>query len=66
MSDPNEDTPRWRKSSRCPVNEHCVEVAEAGDRVLMRNSTHPVDELSFGLDQWREFLRAVRSGNLPE
>ncbi|WP_184949257.1 DUF397 domain-containing protein [Paractinoplanes abujensis] len=56
------DPPLWRRGSRCVGDHHCVEVAAADDGgVLMRNSQRPDDVLRLTADQWRDFLRMVRS-----
>jgi hypothetical protein len=34
-------TIRWRKAMASSSNSQCVELAEAGPDVLMRNSRHP-------------------------
>lgn len=51
----------WRRSTRCEGG-HCVEVADLGNAVGLRNSTLPEVELSFSVDQWRDFVTAVRAG----
>ena len=40
MSDPS-DRATWRKSTFSGQNGDCVEVAEAGDLILVRNSNRP-------------------------
>lgn len=40
MSD-HHDGPKWRKSTHSGQNGDCVEVAEVGDLILVRNSNSP-------------------------
>jgi hypothetical protein len=66
MSHENADLPRWQRSSRCVSDHHCVEVALAGNGVLLRSSQRPEDVLPLTRDQWRDFLRMVRAMPSPE
>lgn len=55
----------WRTSSRSGGNGACIEVAEAGPVVAVRDSKDrqgPV--LVFGRDEWRAFAEAIRAGRL--
>lgn len=49
----------WQKSSRCD-NDLCLEARTHGTQVQVRNNREPGDVLSFGADDWRQFLT-----NLP-
>ena len=52
----------WRRSSSCDSGS-CVVVAIGDDDVHVRDSKEergPV--LRFDLDEWREFVRAVKAG----
>lgn len=52
---------RWRKSTRSS-EEHCVEVAFAGQAVLTRDSKRPADAvLEFSADDWSAFLDGLRT-----
>ncbi|WP_433073902.1 DUF397 domain-containing protein [Dactylosporangium sp. CA-052675] len=62
MPDNGGNTIRWRRSTRC-VEVNCVEVADPGTDVLMRDSKDPAGPtLGFRRDDWRAFVRAVRGG----
>jgi hypothetical protein len=57
----------WRRSHSCVGEGHCVEfsIVDGGSQVRMRNSTAPETVLTFGMDEWRKFLSAVKAGELP-
>jgi hypothetical protein len=55
-------THSWRKSSRCDTSA-CVEIATAGDGVMMRNSTVAHAVLSLPADAWRSFVAGVKHGD---
>ena len=53
----------WRKASGCGANGACVEVAESGPEVLVRNSRFPDEDwLGFTHDEWVTFLEGVKAG----
>jgi hypothetical protein len=54
----------WRKSSLCPNNATCVEVAALpGGGNAMRDGKNPTGpQLAFGTTEWVEFLTAARAG----
>ncbi|HEU5107479.1 MAG TPA: DUF397 domain-containing protein [Micromonosporaceae bacterium] len=54
--------PRWRRSARCVGEDHCLEFADAGATVLLRNSTAPDAVLALSRPQWSSFVAWVRSG----
>jgi hypothetical protein len=58
------DPPRaaWRRSVRCVSDHHCVEVADLGDTVGLRNSQRPEFSLSFSKREWRGFLDGLKAG----
>jgi hypothetical protein len=52
----------WRRSTRC-ADTACVEIAEDGDRILMRDSkdiSRPY--LSFDRVAWAHFIAEIGSG----
>jgi len=57
----------WQRSRFCVGDGHCVELSVVGgnSQVRMRNSTAPDTVLVFDADQWRNFIDAVKAGELP-
>ena len=57
--------PKWRRASKC-ANGACVEVADTGDQVLIRDSKlddgSPIVALSRA--GFRNFIDAVKKGEL--
>lgn len=68
MSNPLTDHPDllWRKAARSSGNgSECVEVADLGRAVAVRDSKNPTGgALSFTAAEWRVFANRVRSGKL--
>jgi hypothetical protein len=54
----------WRRSARCVSDHHCVEVADLGDAVGLRNSRRPELLLSFSKQDWRGFLDRLMAGGV--
>lgn len=52
----------WRKSTHSGnVNADCLEVAWTGQRILIRDSKHPLGPaLSFPPDAWQELIATLR------
>jgi hypothetical protein len=59
------ESPRadWHRSTRCVSDHHCVEVADIGGAVGMRNSQRPELSLAFSKQAWRGFLDGIRLGD---
>jgi hypothetical protein len=54
-------TPRWRKSSASGGNGACVEVAQSGSSILVRDSRAPLGTiLKFTPDQWCGLVQRTR------
>jgi hypothetical protein len=52
---------RWRRSERCTGEAACVEIAFAGDRVLVRNSQVPDGPTAtFSRAEWSDFIAGVK------
>jgi hypothetical protein len=58
-------TPTWRKSSYSINGANCVELADTGDAVLVRDSKHPeAGHLTFDRAELAAFVAAARAGEL--
>lgn len=54
--------PKWRRPKSCSGGQ-CVEVARAGDRILMRDSKNPdMEPLVFSAAEWADFVSGVKAG----
>ena len=53
---------KWRKSSTCADNA-CIEVAQDGDDVLVRNSDRPTDITRHTPSEWDAFVAGVKNGD---
>jgi hypothetical protein len=54
----------WHQSSRCSGGA-CVQVAQTGREIRVRNSTEPKGpELAFTTAAWRDFLDRIKRGDL--
>lgn len=55
-------TLNWRTSAFSGNDKECVEIANAEQTVLVRDSRNPSGTvLAFSPDQWRAFTRRVRA-----
>jgi hypothetical protein len=59
--EPPADT-RWRRSTYCVGQSHCVEIADLGDQIGLRNSQIPTVSLAFDRSTWRNFVESVKAG----
>ena len=58
-----EVTVPWRKSSYCNTGGQCVEVAQAGSSLLVRDSADPAGScLAFSGTAWAAFIRDIKLG----
>lgn len=58
------DKGKWRRSTFC-ADGTCVEVAEDGDRILMRDAKDTGQPfLSFDRAAWAEFVAEIENGSL--
>ena len=53
---------RWRRSTYC-ADSTCVEIADAGDEMLMRDAKNK-DQPFIRIDRaaWRQFVQGVENG----
>jgi hypothetical protein len=58
---------RWRKASASSANSQCVELADAGPDVLVRDSKHPDQgHLSFARAELAALIAAAKAGELDD
>lgn len=56
----------WRKSTKSSANGGCVEFAQVGAHVALRDSQNPDREpLIFDANEWDCFLDGVGKGEFP-
>jgi Domain of unknown function (DUF397) len=53
----------WRKSSRCGESA-CLEIADEGDQIAIRNATRPTAELVVPREAFTALIRDIRAGEL--
>ncbi|MEW2544874.1 DUF397 domain-containing protein [Streptomyces sp. NPDC047002] len=57
----------WRKSSYSSANGQCVEVAQAGEAVAVRDSKDPAGSaLVFAAGEFTAFVRGVTCGGFDQ
>jgi predicted secreted Zn-dependent protease len=63
MNIPDLSRAQWRKSSHSSGNGACVEMAETGDLIAVRDSKDPAGpKLIFTAPEWEAFTAGVRDG----
>jgi hypothetical protein len=65
MTGHNHSRPAWRKSSHSGQNGNCIEVADHGRAIAVRDSKNPHGQhLAFPAATWRAFTRRVHAADL--
>ncbi|MFC4997641.1 DUF397 domain-containing protein [Dactylosporangium cerinum] len=54
--------PIWQKSRKCDV-ANCLEVAEAGSEILIRDSLRPEAVLRVSRTDWDVFVAGIAAGD---
>lgn len=54
--------PRWIKARRSQNLGACVELAQADDGVVMRNSRRPDDRIHHSMIEFAVFIEAAKNG----
>lgn len=66
MASVDQSIASWWKSTYSLANGDCVEVADLGDGIAVRHSKHLDVVLCIPIARWREFLAAVKRGELDK
>lgn len=70
MRDLHPDRPdrlTWRKSSYSGANGNCVEIAETGDAILVRNSNRPGDgAIEFTRAELAAWIAGAKAGEFDD
>ncbi len=62
----SDNEPTWHRSRWCEGGA-CVEVAAAGDAVMVRSSANPGGPfVVLSRSEWREFLAQVKEGGFDQ
>lgn len=60
-------TAMWRKSSHSNAGNQCVEVAQIGAGVAVRDSKNPAGgHLTFETAEWKAFLGRIKHGSYDQ
>jgi hypothetical protein len=54
----------WHKSTRCGEASHCVEIADFGHTVGIRNSTGPHETILVSVAAFRDLVARIKNGEL--
>jgi hypothetical protein len=54
---------QWRKSTRSALGNECLEIADIGSAVGIRDSKNTANRLVVSTEAWRAFVNAVRHGD---
>ena len=52
----------WTRSARCVSDSHCVEVADLGETMGLRDSKRPEVSLTFSKPSWQTLVDAIKNG----
>jgi uncharacterized protein DUF397 len=55
------EDPVWTKAAGCESSA-CVEILNEGDRVHVRQSAEPLDQLTFTRHEWEAFVAGAKAG----
>jgi len=56
------DRPAWRRAAKCVSEHNCVEFADFGTAIAVRDSVEPAIALTFTAYDWRSFVGLVKGG----
>ncbi|WP_203908688.1 DUF397 domain-containing protein [Rhizocola hellebori] len=54
----------WHKSTRCGEASHCVEIADFGHTVGIRNSTSPNETIQISRPAFQDLVTRIKNGEL--
>jgi hypothetical protein len=57
---------KWKKSSASGSQGNCVELAEQGDLILIRESEHPETVIATTPEKLAAFIEGARRGDFDE
>jgi hypothetical protein len=60
-------TPNWRKSTKSNPSGNCVQVADTGDGVAVRDSKHPAGPvLRYTRAEFKAFVDGAKDGEFDD